>query len=243
MLDLTTRWNAKVARRVIAVSGQTRDDLVKHYRVPSSRIDVIYSGVDHERFHPGRDTTSDELPPGIRPPYLLFVSTIQPRKNLDRLLTAFKTLDRPDLQLVVAGRSGWMSGETELLMTDGSIENIKRMGYVASHHLAALYRQASAYVLPSLYEGFGLGVLEAMASGCPVVVSNRSSLPEIAGNAGVLVDPLDIDSIRCGILTAMDPQIRQRLIVSGIERAASFTWQRTAEMTIDTINCASTGTS
>jgi len=238
MLDLTTRWNAVVARRIIAISGQTRDDLVQHYHVPSSKIQVIHSGVNHERFRPVHPATI-KLPEGVIRPYILFLSTVQPRKNVGRLLDAFIALNEPNVQLVIAGKTGWLATdiETRILMESRS-HNVHRLGYVASSFLPGLYSAAEIFILPSLFEGFGLGVLEAMASGCPVVASNVSSLPEVAGDAAIFVDPMSVASIRDGLQQALDHTEQHRLRTAGLRHASEFTWERTAQQTMATIQQA-----
>lgn len=238
MLDLTTRWNAAMARTIIAISGQTREDLIRQYRISRDKVRVIHSGVNHARFFPIDRVAAEATvrAAGISPPYILFLSTVQPRKNLDRLLDAFIALGEPDVQLVVAGKSGWLASEIEdRLVGVASKYNIKRMGYVADDIVPHLYAAAQAFVLPSLYEGFGLGVLEAMASGCPVVVSNTSSLPEIVGDAAALVDPYDVNSIRDGLRRVLNPAERARLRAAGLQQAARFTWDRTACETLDVV--------
>lgn len=237
ILQLTTRWNARMARRIIAVSGQTRDDLVNLLGVASSKVRVVHSGVDHTRFHPGTPDARADLQAlaehGIRPPYLLFLSTVHPRKNVDRLLDAFRLLDNPHLQLIIAGRTGWLANGLETRIVAGvSSGRVVRLGYVADELVPILYRRAAAFVLPSLYEGFGMGVLEAMASGCPVVIADRSSLPEIAGGHAIAVDPFDVSAIASGIRDALDPQRAQQLRTAGLRHAATFTWERTARETL-----------
>lgn len=236
MLDLTTRWNARVARRIIAVSNQTSRDLVERYGADPARIAVVHSAVDHERFRQFDPAPALECL-GLRRPYLLFLSTVQPRKNVARLVEAFERLEHPELRLVVAGRSGWMADEDERrIVSSRKAGLIDRLGYVPADAVPALYNGAAVFVLPSLYEGFGMGVLEAMACGCPVVVSDRSSLPEIAGPAAVLVDPLDTESIRAGIERALEPGTGTTLRAAGRARAATFTWQRAARETLEVID-------
>jgi glycosyltransferase involved in cell wall biosynthesis len=238
MLDLTTRWNARVARRIIAVSEQTRRDLVERYRVAAEKIAVAHSGVNLDRFHATAYGHPSD-PPHIPTPYLLFLSTVQPRKNLIRLIEAFEMLDRPDLHLVVGGKPGWLSGPSEeRILRSSARSRIIRLGHVPDETVPSLYNAAEAFVLPSLYEGFGMGIFEAMASACPVVTSNVSSMPEVAGGAAVLVNPHDPASIRDGILRAIDPAIRPRLIKEGLERVSEFTWERAARQTMAVIQDA-----
>lgn len=241
MLDRTTRWNVRSARRVIAISGQTRDDLIEHYRAEPGRVSVIHHGVDHQRFRPGPvDGDAERLSAmGVDRPYLLFVSTVQPRKNVVRLVEAFESLNVADLSLVVAGKSGWMSDPIEdRIRSSSAVQKILRVGRVPDADLPALYRGAVAFVLPSLFEGFGMGVLEAMACGTPVVTSNSGALAEVAGDAAILVDPVSIGDIAGGIERALEGDIsgeRRRL---GLHRASGFTWRKTAEQTIRVIQDA-----
>jgi glycosyltransferase involved in cell wall biosynthesis len=241
MLDLTTRWNARVAKRIIAISGQTRDDLITHYRTAANRITVVHSGVDRERFR--------ELPPSAVTPvlarldidrdYIFFLSTIQPRKNLVRLVEAFEQRDDEDLLLVIGGTPGWLSEPIiRRIRESPAAERIRMLGRVADEDVAALYNGARVFALPSLYEGFGMGVLEAMACGCPVVTSNRSSMPEVAGDSAILVDPFDVGAIRDGLSTAMSEPTRTKLVVAGRERVQPFSWTSTAAQTLTVIRQA-----
>lgn len=238
LLELTTRWNARAARRVIAISEQTKADIVAHYGTQAGKIDVVPHGVDLARFRP---RAAAEVQPalaelGVQPPYLFFLSTLQPRKNLIRLIAAFEGLEADDLTLVLAGRPGWLAEPIEQrIAASPARSRIQRLGHVPDALVPALYNGAAVFVLPSLYEGFGMGVLEAMASGCPVVTSNRSSLPEVAGDAAVLVEPLEADSIRAGIAHALQPERRAALIQAGLDRAAGFTWERAARQTLSSI--------
>lgn len=241
MLDLTTRWSVRAARRIIAVSHQTRDDLIAEYRVPAEKVAVVHSGVNLKRFHPLNVTDVDALleGTGVRRPYLLFMSTVQPRKNIVRLVEAFEQMDREDLQLVVAGRSGWLSDAIERrISASPHHRRIMRLGYVDNRLSHALYSGAEACVLPSLYEGFGMGVLEAMACGCPVVTSNMSSLPEVAGDAAILVDPFEVPSIHAGIEQALEPETRRHLIQRGFRRTSDFRWDSAARQTLRVIQTA-----
>ncbi len=241
MLDITTRWNARAARSIVAISGQTRDDLVQHYRTDPDKITVIHSGVDHTRFRPldpvKVHSVTSQL--GIDRPYIFFLSTVQPRKNVVRLVEALEILNDDNLMLVIGGASGWLSGPIEARIRQSpAFDRIRRLGEVSTADVPALYNGARAFVLPSLYEGFGMGVLEAMACGCPVVTSNRSSLPEVAGNAAILVDPTNVASIRDGVLRATSLQHRERLIALGLSRAREFSWDRTAAQTLAVIQKA-----
>lgn len=237
MLEITTRWNLKAAARIITPSAHTRDDLVRMYSAPMDRIDVIPHGVDHDRFqpidHPEAEGNLQAV--GIDGPFVLFLSTIQPRKNVNRLIEAFEQLQLTDHSLVLAGKIGWMS-DTILNRARESTANVVVTGHVPDDLIPSLYSAADIFVLPSLYEGFGMGVLEAMACGCPVVVSDRASLTEVGGDAAVVVDPMDTQSIANGIAYAM--RRSDELRSAGIKRAAQFTWVAAAKSTLDSIQRA-----
>jgi glycosyltransferase involved in cell wall biosynthesis len=199
------RPSVRRARLVIVPTEHVRETAVQRLGLDPERLRVIPYGVDHERFRPGT---------APREPFLLYPANRWPHKNHDRMLEAFVLVrrERPDLQLVLTG-----SGHEELA---------ESRGYVSRDELADLYTRASALVFPSLYEGFGLPPLEAMASGCPVAVSNGGSLPEVCGNAARLFDPTSVEAIAEAVLDVLaDPEPYSR---RGLERAAEFTWERSA---------------
>jgi glycosyltransferase involved in cell wall biosynthesis len=210
----TLRAVLDAADLIVVPSHDTADDLNSLVGIKPDRVRVVWNGVDEIFFSA----------PGGRPvhsrPYVLFVGTPEPRKNLARLTDAMRILnDRgASHRLVIAGGEGW--GHLRLG------PDVEMLGRVSDEDLHALYANASCLAIPSLHEGFGLPVIEAMAAGTPVVAGNRGALPEIAGNAAVLVDPYDIDSIAVGIETAIAN--RERLIGLGKSRAAQFSWATAA---------------
>lgn len=241
MLDATTRWNAHNATRIIAISRQTKADLIEQYGVEAECIDVVHHGIDHTHFRPIDDRLVAERlrELGVAAPYVLFVSTIQPRKNLVRLVEAFESLGETDLTLVIAGKPGWnIAPIMRRIGLSRAAGRIMLLGYVDDDDLPVLYNGAAAYVHPALYEGFGMGIVEAMACACPVVTSDRSSMPEIAGGAAILVDPTSVESIRSGIAAAFESNRRKQLIAAGLKRSATFTWTAAAQKTLASIIAA-----
>ncbi len=239
-LELTTRWSLRAARLTIAISQATKDDLVRHYGADPARVRVVHHGLG-ESFQPVESPLAIAAARehhDIAQRYLLYVGTVQPRKNLERLIDAFALVaNRPELtgvQLVIAGGRGWLSENIERRAADlGLAKRVRLCGYLPDADLPALLSGALAFVFPSLYEGFGMPVLEAMACGAPVLTSNTSSLPEVAGDAALLVDPSNTEEIAAGITRiASDGGLRGRLYARGLARAASFTWDRCARETL-----------
>ncbi len=245
-LDLTTRRHARLAAYIVADSQATRDDLVRHYQADPDRVIVVYPGRDEKLARvesPGAVTDVRErygilgVPSeakrrtnGMGGDYLLYLGTLQPRKNLVRLVEAFAHLQPAaiDMQLVLAGKKGW---HCEVLIDRvrslGLSGRVAFPGYVDDDDKAALISGATALVYPSLYEGFGLPVLEAMACGTPVLTSNVSSLPEVAGNAALLVNPLNVDDISAGISRLItDADLRRSLVMKGYAQVRKFSWAR-----------------
>ncbi len=220
------------AHHLIADSQATARDLTALYDVAPERITVIYSGVD-ARFCPAAaPSPASSFAPGGAP-FVLTVGTLQPRKNHLTLVRAFAQVARrlPGLHLVIAGGKGWMYDQViaEVARLDLG-ERVRFIGFVDDADLPALYCAARVFAFPSLYEGFGLPPLEAMACGVPVVASNASSLPEVVGDAGLLVDPLDVDGLAGALLRAVTDDVwRAQAIARGLARARQFTWRRAAE--------------
>ena len=223
------------AAAIVAPSHSTRRDLVRHLGIPEDRITVVYEGVDHTVFRPVERRVLDD-------PYVLFVGSEHPRKNLARLLRAFARVKEDGrlrtLKLVKVGSPG--SGEapfrerTVRAAREAGVEDdVVFVGRAKGDELAAYYSGAECLVLPSLYEGFGLPPVEAMACGCPVIVSNVTSLPEVVGDAALLVDPTD-DRALAGAMRAVldDATLRADLRARGFARAAGFTWERVARETL-----------
>jgi glycosyltransferase involved in cell wall biosynthesis len=235
-LDVSTRWSVRAARRVIAVSAATRDDLVAMLHVPAAKIAIVHHGVRPIKCVSESEMRSTLERFAVAQPYVLFVGTVQPRKNLQRLIRSFVQVVAAGLshRLVIVGRMGWLTEPIHAEVAAlGLMDRVHFAGYVADGDLPALYREADAFAFPSLYEGFGMPVLEALAYGVPVVTSNTTSLPEIVGDVGVLVDPLDEAAIGAALVRVLaDTSLRARLAIAGPERAAHFSWERCARETL-----------
>jgi glycosyltransferase involved in cell wall biosynthesis len=226
------------AEKIIAISESTKKDILEYYKVDPRKVEVIYHGVDAEfkqiKNKPMIDAVC--LKYGINSPFVLFVGVLQPRKNISRLIRAFKQVlnYRRDLQLVIAGNKGWMYEEIfNTLKQSGIAERVVFTGYVEKPDVVCLLNAAKVFVLPSLYEGFGMPILEAMACGVPVVSSNVSSMPEIVNDAGILVDPYNEDAIAQALLDIIsNPQLADQLIARGLKIVQNFTWEKTARKTL-----------
>jgi glycosyltransferase involved in cell wall biosynthesis len=228
---------------IIADSENTRNDLVVLLGVPQNSVSVVPGGVE-ARFKPIDDeaqlrTARERLQVGDAP-FIVFVGVIEPRKNLTRLMDAFAVLKErkigpPNLKLVIGGGRGWLyEGIFEHHAASPVHDDIVLPGFIADDVLPAVYSAAEVLAYPSLYEGFGLPILEAMACGTPVVASRSSCLPEVAEGAAVLVDPDDVEEL-AGALeqTLTDPEMRAQLQAKGQQRAAEYTWERAAERLLD----------
>jgi len=239
-LGWSTRWNARRAKIVSADSAATKADLIRAYGVDGRKIQVIHLGRD-ETLAPVRDDralAAVRARYGIAGPYLFYVGTLQPRKNLARVIEAFARVAAAPafsgVQLVLAGKKGWLY--------DDLFAQVERMGlpgrvifpgYVEDADLAPLLSGALAFVFPSLYEGFGIPVLEAGACGVPVITSNTSSLPEIAGEAALLVDPHDVDAIAEAMTRLVtDGALRAELSRRGLVNVQRFSWEKCARETL-----------
>lgn len=234
-LDWSTRYAARHARHLLADSQATRNDLVAHYHTPPGRITVVYPGIDPNlaRLADAKQRQAVLQRYGLRDQsYLLHVGTIQPRKNLARLLEALTAL--PNQQLVLAGRPGWLSDPILARIGElGLSTRVKLPGYIPDGDLAALYSGALAFVFPSLYEGFGFPVLEAMACGVPVVASRSGSLPEVCGDAALTFDASDTAALAEQLrAVTSDSDLRQQLVASGYAQARRFNWPEAARQTL-----------
>ncbi len=241
--DFVTRNVLRAARRadfIIADSESTRAEIRRFLHVPEERLGVTHLAAD-ERFRevlPPEEVSRVRNKFGISKPYMLAVGSVEPRKNLTSALVAFKALIRirkADCQFVIAGGQGWKNEAFFRLVQKLDLgERLVITGYVAEDDLVPLYQGAEIFVYPSIYEGFGLPVLEAMSSGVPVITSNTTSLPEVAGDAALLVNPLDLQEIYRAMETLwMKPSLRAELRAKGIEQSRRFSWEKTARETLE----------
>jgi glycosyltransferase involved in cell wall biosynthesis len=235
-LNLTLPLYCRRATHVITISERTRRDVTAAYDVPPEKVTVIHEAAD-PRFRPqtpGRVTAVRQRY-GLPERYILFVGTIEPRKNLTRLLHAFEALHGDDLcdALVIVGKRGWLYGGFFAELEQSPVRDAVLLpGYVPDEALPAVYAGAQALAFPSLYEGFGLPALEAMACGTPVACSGTSSLPEVAGDAALYFDPNSEGAIAETLRRLLgDPDLRGELVQRGFERAACFSWDRVAAET------------
>lgn len=230
-----TAYAVAHARKIFTISEASKNDIIKTYQVPKDKVVVTYPGF----------TMKKVLPTKTYKNYILSVGTLQPRKNYTRLIEAFSLFLKAnkqkfsDLQLLIIGKKGWLYEDILAAPKKFGVEDrVNFLDFVPDEELPSFYAHALCFALPSLYEGFGLPVLEAMAYKCPVVVSNVSSLPEIAGKAGIYVDPNSTESIVSGLLTA----VRQRNLVQGRQRVnvglaqmKKFTWEKAAQQTLEVL--------
>jgi glycosyltransferase involved in cell wall biosynthesis len=225
------RHYVKRADIIVAISKATAADIATHLGVPEDKIAVVYQGTTALARAGVECVAAVKRKFGIEGDYVLFVSRLEPRKNLPRLLKAFEVSGlHCDFELVLAGPSGWyMKQFYQALEALPCRDRVRRLDYVSDADLAALYSGAAFFAYPSLLEGFGLPILEAMSVGCPVLTAGVSSMPEVAGEAALYVDPLDVDSIADGLRRmADDTVLRKRIAELGHQRVKLFSWERTA---------------
>lgn len=245
----------KKAEKIIAVSKSTKKDIKKIFKTNPSKIKVIYEGVEFKDLPSKEDkncdskskTCFDDLKKkyGLRDNYLFFLGTIEPRKNIERIIDAFRQLAKSDkefrgkYQLVLAGAEGWKCKKIFKAIEECGAEfdgekTIKYLGYIPAEDKSILLKNADCFVFPSLYEGFGLPVLEALSLGVPTVTSKISSLPEIAREAAVLIDPTDTKKIGEGIKKLLEnKKFREKLVKRGLLKAKKFSWEKCARETLE----------
>lgn len=232
-------------RLLLTISEFTKDRIVERLKIPEEKVVVIRPGVDTEKFHPLAGAGQDDQPRSASLPerYILFVGSLEPRKNLERLVLAWKSLPLSTgaslggLELVMAGGLG---KSFRSIGTDQWPKGIRKLGYVGDANLPGLYAGAMAFILPSLYEGFGLPVLEAMACGVPVLISRNTALAEASADAAIQFDPLNVNDIASALCKVIeDDVLRQTMRLKGLERVREFSWDRVAGDVLEVIHgCA-----
>ena len=238
MLEFHTRRAVRLSDKIIVPSEATKRDIIHFYGVKENKIVVVYHGFSQNLLETKKNRDESVLKITGHNPYVLFVGSIQPRKNIVSLVRAFEIMkqngDNADLKLVLCGGKGWLYEDIYKEIAESPCsKDILFTGSVKGDLLAAFYRNALFFVMPSLYEGFGLPVLEAMSFGLPVICSNNSSLGEVAGDAALLIDPYRISDIgeKMGILAA-DKELRVQLSAKSLERAKDLSWKKAARETL-----------
>jgi glycosyltransferase involved in cell wall biosynthesis len=245
-LNTMTEYALKNATRIIAVSEYTKRDIVSKFRASPSKIAVIYEGYDREAFYPRTKPEIDSIKSKleISGEYLLFVGTIQPRKNLVRLVEAFsqvlagESLNTNHYSLILAGAPGWLNDEIYQAPAKFGVEGTVRfIGQVSQDSLPALISGSKCFIFPSLFEGFGLAPLEAMACGVPVIMSNVTSLPEVGGEAALYADPNSSSDIasKMELVLSMTDSDRAAVVKKVLNQAQNFSWEKAALETINVL--------
>lgn len=233
-----TEYSVKKAKKVITISNSSKNDIIKYYKVRPEKVKVVHLGLKNLSMNAPSEKDLKEF--GVNQKFILFVGTLQPRKNISRLIEAFSRLPKEissDHQLVIIGKKGWLY---EDILSAPEKYNVKDkvvfLDYISDEDLPNFYRKAEVFVLPSLYEGFGLPVLEAMRYGCPVITSNVSSLPEAGGDAAQYFEPEDVDDIKKSIEKVLtDRSLREKMIERGREHYKKFTWEKAAKEVLSAI--------
>ncbi|EKD58657.1 MAG: mannosyltransferase B-like protein [uncultured bacterium] len=240
-----SRLMAKKADKIIAVSNSLENDLQTFLNIPKEKVSVIYPGLDERFFQlPETDSAKVISKYDISKRYILFLGTLEPSKNISRLLDAFsrfknqqkqKNGGKFDYQLVLAGKRGWLSCEYQQMIRDlGLVKDVIFTGYVIGDELVPLFRKAEFFVMPSLYEGFGMTVLEAFATETPAIISKVASLPELAGEAAHFVNPMDTKELtEAMMLFAGDESLRGQYKSKGLAQAKKFNWDKAAKETLE----------
>ncbi|OGH16795.1 MAG: hypothetical protein A3C30_00435 [Candidatus Levybacteria bacterium RIFCSPHIGHO2_02_FULL_40_18] len=247
-LNLWGGYSVRSARKIITISRSSKDDIIKEYHVPAARVHVAYLGI--KEANKSKMSKKEILEKySIEKTFILFVGTLQPRKNIVRLVEAFSAVIHPrgesvltsgvgeDLKLVIVGRRGWQYEEIlEAPRRYGVEDRVRFLENVTDEELPAFYESAELFVLPSLYEGFGLPILEAMKYGCPVLTSNVSSLPEAGGDAAIYFNPEDVSDIAEKIEKVLsDKKLRDDMIKKGHEQVKKFSWEKSARQVLHTL--------
>lgn len=244
ILNIALRKSCKRADKIITISEFSKAEIIRYLNIEENKIIVMPCGVDFSKFHNNYSsdivkTVKDKY--HIKRDYLLYLGTLEPRKNIIRLILAYSLLKESVIDiplLVIAGKKGWMYDEIFKVVRDYGLENdVIFTGYLETEEAPIIMNGAHAFLFPSIYEGFGLPPLEAMACGTPVLVSDAASLPEVVGDAGMVVNPNSVESIKQGIeILLRDNDLRDDLIKKGLERVKQFTWDKSVEILLDVMH-------
>jgi len=236
-LNISMKKSCRRADVIVTISEFSKKEIIKYLSIPEEKIKVLPLGVDFNRFHTGyseKEKGNVVQKYGLPENYLLYLGTIEPRKNLERLIRAYahaceKKNDMP--ALILAGRKGWLYEDIFNTVEKLNLTaKVKFLGYVDSEDAPVLISAAQVFLFPSVYEGFGLPVLEAMACGVPVITSDVASLPEVAGEAAILVNPMDIMNMTDEILRVVEDEgLQKEMIEKGLVQAGKFSWEKTAK--------------
>lgn len=233
-LKLWGKFSIGKAKKIITISKASKNDIIKEYGAEAEKVAVVYPGI---KFHKRNMNENVITKYGLKKNYILFVGTLQPRKNIKRLIEAFSKIKNKNIKLIIVGRKGWMW--EEILEAPSRFDVSERVVFldnVGDDELPEFYKNASCFILPSLYEGFGLPILEAMKYGCPVLTSNVSSLPEAGGDAAVYFDPEDVNDIAEKIEKVLSSEkLRKDLIKLGKEQVEKFSWDKSARETLEVL--------
>ena len=240
MLDLNMERSCRRADIILTISQFSKNEIIKYLHVPSEKIVVVPCGVDFSKFRPdlgAGDIADAKSKYGITGEYLHYLGTLEPRKNIERLIEAYALLKErlgTVPRLVIAGKKGWLYDSIFQKVNFLKLDNdVIFTGYVDENDVPGLMKGATAFIFPSLYEGFGLPPLEAMACGTPVIVSNAASLPEVVGDAALLVDPFSVVSISNAMERLLvNRELRAELSDKGLKQASKYTWERSADIII-----------
>ncbi|HEX7260107.1 MAG TPA: glycosyltransferase family 1 protein [Candidatus Saccharimonadia bacterium] len=234
--------SVKKADHVITISQNSKKEIMEHYGVPSQKITIVTPAINHQIFFPRPDKEVEAIRQkyDISKPYILYAGTLEPRKNIIGILDAFAELDAGLLQthaLVLAGGKGWLDHEIHAKIKELSELDIIVTGYLPDEDLPAIYSGASLFVYPSFYEGFGIPPLEAMACGVPVITSDNSSLPEVVGDAGIMIDAHSTPALTRSMQKVLtDPGLVKQLRGRGLKQAKRFNWEQSGKILLEVIN-------
>ncbi|MEX2013226.1 MAG: glycosyltransferase family 1 protein, partial [Candidatus Levyibacteriota bacterium] len=233
-LKLWGKYSVKKASKIITISEASKNDIIKYYKVSSSKVAVVYPGIkEMDR----KTKTNIRSKYQVEGDFILFVGTLQPRKNVSKLIESLSEMEDKDIKLVVVGKRGWMF--EDILKAPGKYgvsDRVKFLENVSDQDLPSFYSEAKCFVLPSLYEGFGLPVLEAMQNGCPVIASKVSSLPEAGGDAALYINPQDSSDIAQKIDKVLkDDKLAADMVRKGFEQVKKFSWEKSATKTLQVL--------